>query len=132
MGAIDLVRALIAEGVEFATDGERIRWRNSEGRMTPKTIAQIASAKPEAIDFLTRKPRPAPPVAGEQPDPDTYLAFLRSNGPATYGAMATSLGWGATRAWQAEARLGEAGRVTIDKRGKATALDRAGRAPQPK
>jgi len=122
MGAIDLVRALIAEGVEFATDGERIRWRNSEGRMTPETVAKIAAAKPEVIDFLTRKPRPTPPLAGGQPDPETYLSFLRSNGPATYGAAATSLGRGATRAWQAEARLRATGRAAIDKSGKASAL----------
>ncbi|WP_050522944.1 TubC N-terminal docking domain-related protein [Pseudorhodobacter wandonensis] len=122
MGAVDLVQALIAEGVEFATDGERIRWRNSEGRMTPETVAQIAAAKPEVIDFLTRKPRPAPPLTGEQPDSETYLAFLRSNGPATYGAAAASLGWGATRAWQAEARLRATGQAAIDKSGKAVAL----------
>ena len=119
MGAIDLVQALIADGVEFATDGERIRWRNSEGRMTPETVAEIAAAKPEVIDFLTRKPHPTPPISGPQSDPDIYLAFLRSNGNATYGAAATSLGWGATRAWQAEARLSAAGRVAIDKSGKA-------------
>jgi hypothetical protein len=122
MGAIDLVQTLIAEGVEFATDGERIRWRNSEGRMTPEAVAEIAAAKPEVIDFLTRKPRPAPPAAIEMPDPETYLAFLRSNGPATYGAMATSLGWGATRAWQAEARLRAMGCAVIDKSGKAVAV----------
>lgn len=122
MGAVDLVQALIAEGVEFATDGQRIRWRNSEGRMTPETVAQIAAAKPEVIDFLSRKPCPAPPLADEQPDPETYLAFLRSNGPATYGAAATSLEWGATRAWQAEAQLRATGRAAIDKSGKAVAI----------
>jgi hypothetical protein len=125
MGAVDLVQALIAEGMEFSTDGQRIRWRNSEGRMTPETMAQIAAAKREVIDFLTRNPRPAPPLAGEQPDPETYLAFLRRNGPATYGGLATSLGWGATRAWQAEARLRAAGLVAIDKSGKAVALAEA-------
>jgi hypothetical protein len=54
MGAVDLVQALIAEGVEFATDGQRIRWRNSEGRMTPEAVAQIAAEKPE----VNRDPDP--------------------------------------------------------------------------
>lgn len=119
MGAIDLVQALIAEGVEFATDGQRIRWRNSEGRMTPETVAEIAAAKPEVIDFLTRKPRFPTPVTGEAADSETYLAFFRRNGPATYGAVATSLGWGATRAWQADARLRASGLLPLDSQGRA-------------
>lgn len=118
MSAIDLVRALMSEGVEFATDGERIRWRNSEGRMTPETVAQIAAAKPEVIDFLTRKPRPAPAPAAYEPDPETYHAFLRSNGLTTYGAVAAALQWGATRAWQAEARLRAMGRARCGENGK--------------
>ena len=56
-------------------------------------------------------------------DPETYLAFLRAHGPATYGAMSVDLGWGATRAWQAEARLRAAGLVIINKSGKAEAVD---------
>ena len=122
MGAIDLVQSLIVEGVEFATDGQRIRWRNSEGRMTPEAVAVIAAAKPEVIDFLSRKRRPSSALSIERPDPETYLAFLRAHGPATYGAMAVDLGWGATRAWQAEARLRAAGLVIINKSGKAEAV----------
>jgi hypothetical protein len=58
------------------------------------------------------------------PDLASYLAFLQSNGPASYGAAATALGWGATRAWQAEARLRAAGLAIIDKSGKAAPADR--------
>jgi hypothetical protein len=46
-------------------------------------------------------------------DPETYLAFLGDNGPASYGAVAVALGWGATRAWQAEARLRAKGLVFV-------------------
>ena len=43
----------------------------------------------------------------EQPesDPSAFLAFLRERGPLPYGAVARILGWGATRAWRAEAAL---------------------------
>jgi len=122
MGAIDLVRSLMAEGVEFATDGDRIRWRNSGGRMTPETVAELAAAKPTVIKFLTggRCPRPAAHRADGLPDAArAYLDFLHRHGPATYGAAASDLGWPATRAWQAEARLRAAGLVRHDDLGKA-------------
>lgn len=53
------------------------------------------------------------------PDPDALLALLRGRGPMSYGAAATALSWGATRAWQAEAALLAAGRVEHDRLGRA-------------
>lgn len=50
-------------------------------------------------------------AAGLDQDARTYLDRLRLHGPASYGAMATTLGWGATRAWRAEAKLRAAGLV---------------------
>jgi len=47
-------------------------------------------------------------------DPEALLSYLRRTGPATYGAAAMALGWGATRAWQAEAALRGSGRVRLD------------------
>jgi hypothetical protein len=105
MGTNDLVQALMSEGVEFATDGERIRWRYSEGRMTPEIVAQIAGEKSEVIDFLTRIPSTELGPIADKPDPEVYLAYLRAYGPTTHGAAAFALAWGATRTRQAEARL---------------------------
>lgn len=62
---------------------------------------------------------PALPAKTLHPDLAAYLAFLGSNGPATYGVAAVALGWGGTRAWQAEARLRVSGLVFIDKNGRA-------------
>jgi hypothetical protein len=64
---------------------------------------------------------PALPAKPSHPDLAAYLAFLRSNGPCNYGAAAVALGWGATRAWQAEARLRATGRIAINDCGKAEA-----------
>ena len=47
-------------------------------------------------------------------DPAALFSYLRGAGPATYGAAAMTLGWGATRAWQAEAALRGSGRVRLD------------------
>ena len=52
-------------------------------------------------------------------DPETLLEFLHREGPHAYGAAATALGWGATRAWQAEARLREGGLVRLRTLGEA-------------
>jgi hypothetical protein len=48
---------------------------------------------------------------GLETDAGAYLDRLRTFGPATYGAMATAMGWGATRAWRAEAKLRALGLV---------------------
>ena len=54
-----------------------------------------------------------PPARADGLDPDAgaYLDRLRLHGPATYGAMASAMGWGATKAWRAEATLRAAGMV---------------------
>jgi hypothetical protein len=69
------------------------------------------------VSFPHKKVDPhAPPLPS---DPDTYLAALTLHGPMTYGAAAVALGWGATRAWQAEARLVAEGRATLSREGRA-------------
>ena len=67
------------------------------------------------------KSQPAPPARADGLDPDAgaYLDRLRLHGPATYGAMASTLGWGATRAWQAEAKLRALGLVRMGAHGRA-------------
>lgn len=75
----------------------------------------------EFAEFATpplSKSRPVPRARadGLEADAGAYLDFLRRNGPCTYGAAASALGWGATRAWQAEARLRAAGLVAYHER----------------
>jgi len=79
----------------------------SEGG-TPDPARHVATS-------LRLKPEPMPPARADGLDPDAgaYLDRLRLHGPATYGAMASTLGWGATRAWRAEAKLGAAGNETL-------------------
>lgn len=54
-------------------------------------------------------------------DADAYLAALTLHGPMTYGAAAAALGWGATRAWVAEAALVAEGRATMTREGRTSA-----------
>lgn len=63
------------------------------------------------------------PTDGLKLDADAYLDFLRRHGPATYGVMASAMGWGATRAWQAEARLRATGLVRMGELGRAVPTD---------
>lgn len=137
--ALDIVKSLSAAGVTFSTDGERIRWRNSDGRMTPEIVATLAADKGAVIDFLTGRTRqaerrPKAPDKGEARDlrpnlkldpvarPDdaeTYADAMRAHGPMTYGMAMRRLGWGGTRAGQAEAALKQAGRIAFNDNGRA-------------
>ena len=58
---------LIRSGVEFETDGKRVRWRNGKGRITPAVIDMLRTHKAEIIGFLSTPPEPSrglpPPVA---------------------------------------------------------------------
>lgn len=118
MAALDLVKTLIAGGVTFDTDGERIRWRNSAGRMTPDVVSEIASAKAEVIDFLTGKRREPEFLDAMKADAENYAVALRLHGPSGYGPLARVLGWGMTRTAQAEAELRRQGRVVYDRTGR--------------
>jgi hypothetical protein len=73
-------------------------------------VAKVA----EVATSLCVKSETAPPARADGLDPDAgaYLDRLRLHGPATYGAMANAMGWGARRAWRAEANLGGVGAVS--------------------
>ena len=92
--------------------------RNQEMRGVegpPRAIRAIRAIPTEplgAISTFSTDPAPAA-------DLDALLTLLRDRGPMTYGAAATALGWGATRAWQAEAMLLAAGRIAFDPQGRA-------------
>ncbi len=183
--ALDLVKSLSAEGVEFSTDGVRIRWRNGDGLVTADVIAALAAEKAAIIDFLAGENSQAgtDPAASDPEDlqaelkeraailecdaglsreeaerqaagvnlsskldisertaiaakgdlrrdmkfdpavrpgdPETYVEALRVHGPMTYGMAMRVLGWGGTRAGQAETALRAAGRITLNNHGRA-------------
>jgi hypothetical protein len=80
-----------------------------EGQKSASHVAEVANvATPARLKSL-----PMPPARADGLDPDAgaYLDRLRLHGPATYGAMGAALGWGATRAWRAEAKLRALGLV---------------------
>ena len=68
--------------------------------------------------FLCAIKRARPTQLKPLPDSDTYLAALHLHGSMTYGAAAVALGWGATRAWEAEAALVADGRATMTREGR--------------
>ena len=91
---------------------------------TSAASATIATQAPETRPCVAIVASVATPaaqkleIAPSASDPGTYLAHLHASGPTTYGAAATALGWGGSRAWQAEARLRAAGLVLYDMHGK--------------
>lgn len=51
-------------------------------------------------------------------DTDIYTEALKQYGPTSYGTIAVILGWGMTRAGQAETALREAGHIKYDNAGR--------------
>ncbi|MES2666906.1 MAG: hypothetical protein V4712_12455 [Pseudomonadota bacterium] len=84
----------------------------ADGIATPPQIAD--KAKVAGSSGQKAKSEPVERADGLSPDAGAYLDFLHLHGPTTYGAFAAASGWGATRAWRAEARLRAAGLVTYD------------------
>jgi hypothetical protein len=83
---------------------------------TPATSATQAPETRPRVAIVASVATPLPRKLENTPgasNPETYLDFLHASGSTTYGAAATALGWGATRAWQAEARLRAAGLVRL-------------------
>lgn len=101
------VRAKLAE-IEGRTPATSATPATKQADPAPR-VAEVASVATPPRP----KSQPAPPARadGLEPDAGAYLDRLRIHGPATYGAMAAALGWGATRAWRAEAKLRAAGLV---------------------
>lgn len=135
--ALALLKSLSADGVEFSTDGERIRWRNGDGKVTPEIVAALSAEKGGVIDFLTRERQSATkpdtvsdlrrdlkldPVARPD-DADRYADAIRLHGPMTYGMAMRVLRWGGTRAGQAEAVLLAAGRIAFNAQGRAALIE---------
>ena len=52
MGPIEVLQALVAEGVEFTTDGKMVRWRYSDGWMKPEVVSILLAGKAEVIAYL--------------------------------------------------------------------------------
>lgn len=71
----------------------------------------------QAIAFPPPSPLACPVKIHESypsQDARTLLTHLERSGPSSYGAAASDLGWGNTRAWQAEAVLQAAGAIWHD------------------
>jgi len=99
------------------------KWLEAANRETGAGAARAESTEPKPVlsvlSVLSEGGRASPAPAradGLDPDAGAYLDRLRRHGPQSYGAMASTLGWGATRAWQAEAKLCAAGLVRYQDR----------------
>ena len=142
-GAPDLLAAFEAMFAAIETRGtanrleeggdafeERAAIREHDGGETREEAERAAVAEhgfADPAEFLHTK-------KGAMADPARLAATLKERGPMTQGAAASALGWGATRAWQAEAALWRRRFIAYDRIGRA-ALSKAweafGRANDP-
>ena len=96
-------------------------------RATRATRATNSTATPPIVARVARVARPRgsnPEITPCASDAAAYLTMLHRSGPQTCGAAASILGWGATRAWQTEARLRAAGLVRYGEFGTAQPTER--------
>lgn len=108
----DSARPVWGEGLDSDTlDAFEERAAISEYDGGQYRAAAEAAALAETASTASITPRALQRLWAAHPDAWAYLDFLRLHGPATYGAAASMLGWEATRAWKAEARLRAAGLV---------------------
>ena len=114
------VRAKLAE-IEGRPPATSVTTATQAPAARPVSQVSQLSQPPEA-----RKPKSATPTRADGLDLDAgaYLDRLRLRGPATYGAMASAMGWRATRAWRAEAKLRAAGLVQMGELGRAVPTER--------
>ncbi|MEL4072833.1 hypothetical protein WKW50_22095 [Ochrobactrum sp. GPK 3] len=79
------------------------------------------SDRRRVIPFPGREWKPVTKIRPD--DPERYADALRIHGPASYGMMMRILGWGGTRAGQAEDALLKQGRIKFNERGWAYPVD---------
>jgi len=72
MGAVDLLCDLMAEGVEFEADGNRVRWRNGGTQLTQERLAVLKDGKAEVLQFLNSNSEHEYSVRNENPDTDAF------------------------------------------------------------
>lgn len=92
----------------------------------PKEVSSVLSVLSGDLPAGTIKPAPSPArelIDGLQSDMDLYAEALRVHGPMSYGQAMDVLGWGATRAGEAETRLQKAGRIEFNRLGRAALKD---------
>lgn len=119
------------------------------GRDGPDAGVPVGNAKATAAEIAppmstfdsSRVPSPAVVCLGERPTPtahpnlfraimerlegdmEAYAGVLRTHGPMSYGQAMHVLGWGGTRAGQAESDLRAAGRIAFNQLGRAYLVD---------
>lgn len=103
---------------------ERAAIREIDGGQ-PRAEAE-AAALAETAEAVGASPEVLRRLWADHPDARDYHRHLVAHGPATVGAAGRALGWGATRAWQAEARLRAAGLVGMDPLGRAVPVRESG------
>ena len=77
MGAVELLRDLMAEGVEFEAAGNRVRWRNGGTQLTPDRLAVLKEGKVEVLQFL--KTNPKNETSRRRENPTTEFSRRREN-----------------------------------------------------
>ncbi len=108
MGAIDLVKELIAAGATFETDGKRVKWRAESGVVKADALAEMMAQKAAVIDFLISE-KTVPLVVTKPKSAEIFILAAIRAGRKTPGAIATATRLGATTTYQELDRMARGG-----------------------
>lgn len=109
-----------------ATSATRTPMRRAMSQLSQASKAENPAPHVAIVASVATPPKPKTETApvradGLTADAAEYLSHLRLHGTQSYGAVARALGWGATRAWRAEAELRAAGRIRHHDNGRSEA-----------
>ncbi|MDM7850162.1 hypothetical protein [Pseudochrobactrum kiredjianiae] len=91
---------------------------------SPRSAQKPIQQKQSSSEMQTMFRHEWKPNTNAKPDdPETYAEALRMHGAMSYGVAMRVLGWGGTRASQAEDALRLAGRIVFNSQGRAVLSD---------
>lgn len=101
--------------------------RPEDAREVVLSVLSVLSGVAEMSNACPESPSPARELLEALgSDMDLYAEALRIHGPMSYGQAMGVLGWGGTRAGQAQSNLKKAGRIEFNKLGRAVLKNNEG------
>jgi hypothetical protein len=96
--------------------------KSNKSILSERDRSDFPLARPSAAAPAAPEADPAPGIS-PQSDAELYAVALKRHSPGSYGSIGIVLGWGMTRAANAETILREAGRIKYDHTGRGVFAD---------
>ena len=101
------------------------RLKSNKSILSEEVRLNFRTSQPTSIERVEVSKRDSDPATATAPksDAELYADALKRHSPGSYGSIGIVLGWGRTRAANAETVLREAGRIRYDQTGRGVFVD---------